>query len=314
MAVSDNAQKLAKQAFAGAKKASQKGGGMLAGATNAGRTQQKYREAHSQTQRSTKSSSNHFQEQLPKLGKRLLGKRFSRVAGILNRFVPDSVVENATNRAFMQLATVAQAWSRLDAPDELKQSAAFVLTGRQELAEKIANENRVLAAIGGGVTGLTGLLGMMADLLWLLLLSLKTIYQTAEAYGKPLTGSEGAKRAFDILAMADLSKLGEKQAVMLGFGAASEVVDDVDVQTLHDVVGASSSISFAQNAIKQVTEQFGIDLNIGFLGKFIPVAAGVTSAAFSVYIINEISATAIAEFESIAGLLENKSLEDKSGA
>ena len=43
----------------------------------------------------------------------------------------------------------------------------------------------------GGVTGLAGLPGMLADTIWLLLVSLRTVYQLATVYDKPLTGKQG---------------------------------------------------------------------------------------------------------------------------
>lgn len=292
--------KTLKKGLGTAKKVTEKGGDILGTVTKADKAQARKQKPHAAQARRTggHTTDNLFHQQLPKLGKRLLGRRFARVSGLVSRFVPDSVLTSTTNRAFLQIARLAEQWSKLDLPGGLDFSNLDALSDdeRDALAKSVANQNRAMAAMGSGVTGLTGLVGTIADLLWLLLLSLRMIYQTAAVYGEKLTGVAGAKRAFDILAEADLSMLTEKQAVLVSMGAASELVDDADLQVLQGLVDEDSNITFFQETVKNIAEQFNINLNFNWLMKILPVAAGVTSAVYSVYIINEISATVHAEF------------------
>lgn len=65
---------------------------------------------------------------------------------------------------------------------------------RDAFAQDVANQNRALATLGG-VAGLAGLKGVVADMAWLLMVSLRTVYQVAAIYDKPLTGKEGVKKS-----------------------------------------------------------------------------------------------------------------------
>lgn len=292
--------KTVKKGYDSAKKVSEKGGDFLGAVTQAEKTQARHVKPDAVQAQKTENvgTDNIFQQQLPKLGKRLLGRRFSRVANMVTRFVPDTILQKTTNSAFIKIAGLAEQWSKLDLPGGLDFSNLHELSHaeRAELAKSVASQNRAMAAVGSGVTGLTGLLGTIADLLWLLLLSLRLIYQTSEIYGEKLTGISGAKRAFALLAEADLSMLTEKQAVLVSMGAASELVDEADLHVLQGLIDKDNNITFFQETVKNIAEQFNIDLNFGWLLKILPIAAGVTSAVYSVYIINEVSAVVHAEF------------------
>lgn len=284
-----------------AKKVSEKSGETLGNITKADKAKlRKGTPKAAQAKKTSGSSSDTvFQEQLSTLGKRLLGRRFAKVAGMVSRFVPESTVNKATDTAFLQVARLAEQWSKVDLPNEvdLEHITDMSAAEREALAVTVANQNRALAAMGSGVTGLTGLLGTVVDLMWLLLLSLRLIYQTAHLHGETLTGVAGAKRAFDVLSQADLSMLTEKQAVLVSMGAASELVDEADLQVLQGLIGEDNNIAFFQETVSNIAQQFNINLNLGWLLKLLPIAAGVTSAVYSVYIMNEISAVVASEFD-----------------
>ncbi|MFP3366391.1 hypothetical protein R0J93_22380, partial [Pseudoalteromonas sp. SIMBA_148] len=71
------------------------------------------------------------------------------------------------------------------------------------------------------------------DTLWLLLVSLRTVYQIASVYNKPLTGKQGVKMAYELLSSADLSKMQEKQALLAGMGIGKGLLDNAQSSGLH---------------------------------------------------------------------------------
>ena len=122
-----------------------------------------------------------------------------------------------------------------DLPDEHRFANIASLDDeeRYALATDIANQNRALATIGG-LTALAGLPGLLADTLWLLLVSLRTVYQLGAVYNKPLTGKQGVKMAYELLANADLSKMQEKQALLAGIGIGKGLLDNAQSSGLHN--------------------------------------------------------------------------------
>lgn len=284
---------------------SEKGGNTLGKITkqqkNADKAAEKTTESQAQKTRSYPSE-NAFQEQIPKLTAKLLGNRIPSSFKFIGRFIPDSLSNNITDVIFLRIALLAQKWSQFDLPSDYQPinrsgvQPIYTEAEKASFAKSIADENRAFAATGSGITGLTGVVGTIADLLWLLLLSLRMIYQTSDVYGKPLRGNEGAKTAFDILSKADLSILTEKQAVLISMNAAGEIVDDIDLQVLEGLVKSDGDIAFIREAISSFAEQLNISFNMSWLLKFLPVASGLTSAVYSVYIVNEISAVIMAEF------------------
>lgn len=292
-------------ALSAVKKMSEKSGDALGNVTKAEKAKQaKQNTQQAQAKKTTsKPSDNAFQEQIPKFTKKLFGKRVTKVANLIKQFVPDATLYKVSDKAFLQIALLAEKWSKMaDTDDIIKASEFFDTMSNQEKSDvvnAIASRHRAIAALGSGVTGATGFVGILFDLFWLLLLSLRLVYQTAAAYGQPLSGIDGANKVFDILANADLSMLTEKQAVLMSIGAASELVDDIDLQVLQGLVEGNEDFEFFKSAIESITEQFNIGLNFDWLLKFLPVASGLTSAVYSVFIINEVAAAVEAEYSEV---------------
>ena len=174
-----------------------------------------------------------FREQTLKATQQLLGKRFATYGKYAKKVVPDSLFQSTLDGAFSQVAKLAAGWSKIDLPNEHRFANIATLddSERYALATDIANQNRALATLGG-LTGLAGLPGLLADTLWLLLVSLRTVYQLAAVYDKPLTGKQGVKMAYELLANADLSKMQEKQALLAGIGVGKGLLDNAQSRGL----------------------------------------------------------------------------------
>jgi len=242
-----------------------------------------------------------LREQTLKASQQLLGKRFATYGKYAKKVVPDSVFKQVTDGAFAQVAKLAANWSDLDLKDGTDVTALND-TERYALATDIANQNRALATLGG-ITGLAGLPGMLADTLWLLLVSLRTIYQTAAVYDQPLTGKQGAQIAYSLLSNADLSKMQEKQALLAGLGVAKGLISSADNQGLRNElknVGASNqSVTYYVEQVDKIASQFNFDidsLSLGWLIKVLPVTSVAIGMHYNNHLIEEVIGVAQATF------------------
>ncbi|WP_131667952.1 EcsC family protein [Psychrobacter pygoscelis] len=245
-----------------------------------------------------------LREQTLKASQQLLGPRFATYGKYAKKVVPDSMFSKAMDSAFAQIAKLAASWSQLDLPEENRLAGVKSLDNEQRyaLATDIANQNRALATLGG-VTGLAGLPGMLADTLWLLLVSLRTVYQIAAVYDQPLTGKQGIKMAYELLSSADLSKMQEKQALLAGLGVAKGLLDKADNQGLRNElknVGLQhQNVSHYAEQIDKIAQQFNIDIdhvNLSWMTKLLPVTSVAVGMHYNSHLIEEVIGVAQATF------------------
>lgn len=245
-----------------------------------------------------------FREQTLKTTEQLLGPRFATYGKFAKKVVPNKLMQSALDGAFGQVAKLADSWSQMDLPNEHRFSDVASLDDeeRNALVKAIANQNRALATLGG-VAGLAGLPGMFADTLWLLLVSLRTVYQLAAVYDKPLTGKQGIKMAYELLAAADLSKMQEKQALLAGISVGKGLLDNAQSQGLHNELKnlglKNQSVNYYAEQIDNIASQVGIDLdhiNLTWIRKLLPVTAVIVGMRYNSHLIEEVIGTAKATF------------------
>lgn len=261
-----------------------------------------------------------FREQTLKATQQLLGSRFATYGKYAKKVVPDSLFESTVDGAFGQVAKLASTWSNIDLPNEHRFADISSLDNEQRyaLATDIANQNRALATIGG-LTGLAGLPGLLADTLWLLLVSLRTVYQLAAVYDKPLTGKQGVKMAYELLANADLSKMQEKQALLAGIGVGKGLLDKAQGSGLHNELKnlglKNKNVNFYADQLDNIASQVGIDLdqiNLSWIRRFLPVTAVIVGMRYNSRLIEEVIGVAQATFAPEAKLANRAITDDSS--
>ena len=262
-----------------------------------------------------------FREQTLKTTQQLLGPRFATYGKYAKKVVPNSFFQSTVDGAFAQVANLASNWSQIDLPDEHRFANIASLDDeeRYALATDIANQNRALAAIGG-LTGLAGLPGLLADTLWLLLVSLRTVYQLSAVYNKPLTGKQGVKMAYELLANADLSKMQEKQALLAGIGIGKSLLDNAQSSGLHNELKnlglKNKNVNFYAEQVDSIASQVGIDLdqiNLSWIRRFLPATAVIIGMRYNSQLIDEVIGVAQATFAPEAKLA-NRAITDDSGS
>ena len=245
-----------------------------------------------------------FREQTLKATQELIGTRFATYGKYAKKVVPNSLFQSTVDGAFAQVAKLASSWSQIDLPNEHRFADITTLDDEQRyaLATDIANQNRALATLGG-ITGLAGLPGLLADTLWLLLVSLRTVYQLAAVYDKPLTGKQGIKMAYELLSSADLSKMQEKQALLAGLGVGKGLLDNAQSSGLHSELKnlglKNKNVNYYAEQVDSIASQVGIDLdkvNLTWLRRFLPVTAVAIGMSYNSRLIDEVIGVAKATF------------------
>lgn len=262
-----------------------------------------------------------FREQTLKATQQLLGARFATYGKYAKKVVPNSLFESTIDGAFGQIAKLASNWSQLDLPNEHRFADISSLDDEQRyaLATDIANQNRALATLGG-LTGLAGLPGLLADTLWLLLVSLRSVYQLAAVYDKPLTGKQGVKMAYELLSNADLSKMQEKQALLAGIGVGKGLLDNAQSRGLHSELKnlglKNKNVNYYAEQVDSIAGQVGLDLDsidLTWVRRFLPVTAVIVGMRYNSQLIDEVIGVAQATFAP-EPKLANRSITDDTSS
>lgn len=262
-----------------------------------------------------------FREQTLKATQQLIGTRFATYGKYAKKVVPNSLFQSTVDGAFGQVAKLASSWSQVDLPNEHRFADISSLDNEQRyaLATDIANQNRALATLGG-ITGLAGLPGLLADTLWLLLVSLRTVYQIAAVYDKPLTGKQGVKMAYELLSNADLSKMQEKQALLAGLGVGKGLLDNAQSRGLHSELKnlglKNQNVNYYAEQVDNIASQVGIDLdqiNLSWIRRFIPATAVIIGMRYNSTLIDEVIGVAKATFGP-EPKLANRAITDDSSS
>lgn len=244
-----------------------------------------------------------FKEQTLKASMRLVGGRFASYGKYLKKIMPDDKFDQIVDGLFNQVASLAQTWSQTDIPNQKRFANLRQLDEHElnALANDIANQNRALATLGGISNGM-GLLGLLIDTLWLLLVSLRSIYQFAQIYDKPLTGKQGIKIAYDILAHANLNKMQDKQTFLLALGLGQSILNnrtDSLEQQIQNLNLDGQHLQFYIEQINQLGKQFGLELNqlqFNWVKRALPIGAIALAMHYNSEIIDEVLGVARATF------------------
>lgn len=232
----------------------------------------------------------------------VFGAKAVAAKNVAAKVVPQSKFEAISESLYNKVAEWSNAWAIKD----LKNDPRFDLINtmntqeRNVFAEDIANQNRALATLGG-VAGLAGLKGVLADAAWLLMVSLRTVYQVAAIYDQPLTGKEGAKKAYGVLSGANLEKLQEKQVILTALALGSSMLANAQ-QT--GIKAQLDSLSARYRESQPYAKQFldldkfvNLDnLNPNWLHKILPISAVAVGAHYNNELIDEVIGTAMATF------------------
>lgn len=232
----------------------------------------------------------------------MFGAKAMAAQNLVGKVVPQSKFDAIGDAIYNKVAEWSSSWAINDLKKDSRYDLLQTMNGaeRDAFAHDIANQNRALATLGG-VAGLAGLKGVVADMAWLLMVSLRTVYQVAAIYDKPLTGKEGVKKAYGVLSGANLEKLQEKQVILTALALGSTMLANAQST---GVKAQLDSLSARYRESQPYAKQFVdldkfIDLdklNPKWLHKLLPISAVAVGAHYNNELIDEVIGTAMATF------------------
>lgn len=259
------------------------------------------------------SKSDIFHRQGSQLVENVLGPKAVSAHSLAKKIVPQSKMDAISEFAYEKIANWAQKWAAIElkSDERFQQLAALSEGQKSAFVDDIANQNRVLATFGG-VTGFLGLKGVVIDTAWLLLISLKSIYQLAMIYDKPLIGKAGVKTAYGILSACDLDKLQDKQLIMTALALGNVVLANAQSTSVADELqklGQKYQNRSYTKGFEELSKFVDLDnLNPSWLHWLLPTTSTAISAHYNNELITEVLGVTKATFAPVQApkLLENK--------
>ncbi|MDO4451103.1 MAG: hypothetical protein Q4B79_09135 [Moraxella sp.] len=185
----------------------------------------------------------------------MFGKKTHAIRTLADKYLHDETLPAIADGIYQKIAQLAQAWAVSSLPDNPK---SLSVLEREQLATTIARQNRALATLGGTLGGL-GLKGVVMDTAWLLVVSLRTVYQLSFVYDVPLTGRQGVSMAYDVLLGANLTKTQEKQVLLTALALSNTLLKNARQGNLNDELFKLSSTNVAFNDFKKFLKLLHLD-------------------------------------------------------
>ena len=230
-----------------------------------------------------------MREHLPNVTGKLLGKHYKKINNVASFISPD-LNDKLSDYLFDKLNEFVSEWSSVDAL--LKEVGARSLSElakdparSQRISMAIANQNKIIAAIQGTLTGAVGGVGAIIDVPTSLALALRSIYQTGRAHGFELNTQDHDVVEY-IFKQIDLGSIAEKQALMAAIRAFTGVMETHNVTQLQQLLGSGNDIELLKKWVANDDGSFKLNWmnNLpqwGLLSKLTPLATMGISAVYS---------------------------------
>ncbi|WP_111859855.1 EcsC family protein [Acinetobacter sp. CFCC 10889] len=191
-----------------------------------------------------------MREHLPKVSSQLLGRHYKKINNVAS-FISPQLNDKMSDYFFDKLNDFVSEGSSVDKLlkevgvrdlKELSQDSAR----SQRISQALANQNKVLAAIQGALTGATGVIGSAIDVPTSIALALRSIYQTGRAHGFELKPEDQDVVEF-IFKKIDIGSVAEKQALLIAVRTFATTLQSHDVSQFQQLVGSSNSSDVLKN-------------------------------------------------------------------
>lgn len=230
-----------------------------------------------------------MREHLPNVTGKLLGKHYKKINNVAAFISPD-LNDKLSDYLFDKLNDFVSEWSSVEAL--LKEVGAKNLAElandparSKRISTAIANQNKIIAAIQGTLTGAVGGIGAIIDVPTSLALALRSIYQTGRAHGFELNIQDQAVVEY-IFKQIDLGSIAEKQALMAAIRTFTGVMETHNVTQLQQLLGSGNDIELLKKWIANDDGSFKLNWmnnlpQMGLLSRLTPLATMGISAVYS---------------------------------
>ena len=230
-----------------------------------------------------------LREHMPNVTGKLLGKHYKKINQVASFISPD-LNDRLSDYLFDQLNGFVSGLTSVDAV--LKEVGAKSLTELAKDPERslrisrtLANQNKIIAAIQGTLTGALGGVGAIVDVPSSLAIALRSIYHTGRAHGFELKHEDQAVVEY-IFKQIDLGNVAEKQALMAAIRTLSGILETHNVNQLQQLLGSGNDIEVLKRLISNDDGSFKLNwLNnipkFGVLNRLAPLATMGISAVYN---------------------------------
>lgn len=259
-----------------------------------------------------------FKRQNHQMGQHLFGSKGAVVQNLAGRLISDEQKHTITTTLYDTLAQFAKAWAKhsLAKRPEFAQIATLSPAQKEAFADTVTARNRALVSVGA-VAGFWGLKGVVADSVWFLLVSLKSVYELALIYNRPLTNKESLHLAYGILAESNLNKLQEKQIVMTALATSKTLFTPMAKTNLNEqlkdqlqAVIKDKQIDDSFLAINEVFNHLNLNQltskNHHWLTSILSITTSLVSVHYNNILLEEVLGVAKATLKEKMRLLDNQ--------
>ena len=169
------------------------------------------------------------------------------------------------------------------------------------IGEALANQNKLIAAVQGAISGATGVVGTAIDIPFSLGLTLRSIYQEGRAHGFELNHRQEQEIVEYVFKQVDLGAIAEKQTLLIALRTITNLIETQDTQQLQTLLGSSNDFSVLKTWLSNQDGTFKWNwLNkipqISILSKLSPIAGAGIGAVYSWKLVDEAHTKARAVF------------------
>lgn len=233
-----------------------------------------------------------WQGETPGWGTRLLAKPGGQIAGAVQALVPEDALRAAlegVNRLAEKLADERRLLARAGAEslDDLRRGELAVCDRLMKTEQRRA---MALAGVGGAAFGVAGAAGMVADVPALIALALRTIHRVGLCYGEDLR-QEGQRRlAIGIFALASANSLEEKQTAVDALRRFEP--GSLDQAAWRDGVERAAEREFAKEAavfsMRNLASKLGVNLGQRKAAGVVPVLGALIGGSVNAWYLYDI--------------------------
>ena len=230
-----------------------------------------------------------LREHLPNVTGQLLGKHYKKINNVASFISPDlndklsDFIFDKLNEFVSELTSVEAVLKEVGAKSLAELAKDTERSQRISIA--LANQNKIIAAIQGAVTGAFGGVGAILDVPSSLALALRSVYHTGRAHGFELNAKDHAVVEY-IFKQIDLGTVAEKHALMAAIRTFAGVLQTHNVSQLQQLLGSSNDIELLKKWVANEDGTFKLPWmnnlpHFSLLTRLTPLATMGISAVYS---------------------------------
>lgn len=241
-----------------------------------------------------------MREHLPNVTGKLLGKHSKKINHVASFISPDlneklsDFLFDKLNDFVSELTSVESVLKEVGAKNlaELSQDTER----SRRISTALANQNKIIAAIQGTLTGAVGGVGAIIDVPTSLALALRSVYHTGRAYGFELQAKDHTVVEY-IFKQIDLGTVAEKQALIAAIRTFAGVLQTHNVNQLQQLLGSANDAELLKKWIANEDGSFKLSWmnnlpQFNLLTRLTPLATMGISAVYSWKLVDDATAQA----------------------